>query len=322
MNRPFRLAILDDYQRDAACRAAWSASASRIEAVFFHERFADRDALVEALAEMDGIVAMRERTAFPREVLETLPRLKLLVTTGMANAAIDLGAATDLGVTVCGTASMSAPVVELTWGLILGLVRGVVRDAIDVREGGWQTMVGEDLAGRRLGVLGPGRIGAGVARVGLAFDMDVAAWSPHLTIERARELGVTKAERLEDLMERSDIVSVHLRLTPQSRGLIGREDLALMPTGSFLVNTARSAIVDERALLEAVERGHLKGAALDVFDHEPLPVDSSLRTHPGILSTSHIGYVSAANYSRFYGEALEDVAAFLGGAPVRVLNGG
>lgn len=320
MDRPFRLAILDDYQSAAARCAPWSSLEPRVETTFFHRRFVKASDLVEALTGMAGIVAMRERTAFPRPVLEALPHLRLLVTTGMANAAIDMDAARDLGITVCGTASLSAPVVELTWGLILGLVRGVYADARSVSQGGWQGSVGGDVTGRTLGVLGPGRIGRHVASVGRAFGMEVISWSPNLTDERADSLGVQRCASVDDLLSRSHIVTVHLRLTPQSRGLIGARELSLMQPGSYLINTARAAIVDQDALVEAVVRGQLGGAGLDVFDIEPLPLDSPLRTTDGIVATSHIGYVSEANYAQFYSEALEDVQAFLAGAPVRVLN--
>jgi phosphoglycerate dehydrogenase-like enzyme len=239
----------------------------------------------------------------------------------MRNSAIDRAAAAAHGVVVCGTGSSPVPPTELTWALILGLARHVAAENAALRAGGpWQSTVGVELAGRRLAVLGLGRIGSRVARIGLAFGMDVAAWSPNLTQERADEVGVTRAASLAELVAGADVLTVHLALGDRSRGLLGRAELGAMRPTAFLVNTARSAIVDREALVEALVHDRIAGAGLDVFDREPLPADDVLRTLPNVLATPHLGYVAADNYRRFFGEAVEDIAAFLAGAPVRVLE--
>ncbi|WP_406115211.1 D-2-hydroxyacid dehydrogenase family protein [Kitasatospora purpeofusca] len=316
-----RCAVLDDFQGVATTIADWSPVADRVEVVPFREHPASVAELVAAVADFDIVVTLRERIAFPAEVFERLPRLRLLVASGMRNSVIDRAAARAHGVTVCGTASSSTPPVELTWALLLGLARGLVEESTALRSGGpWQSTVGADLAGRRLGLLGLGRIGAGVARVGLAFDMDVVAWSRNLTGERAAEVGVRRAGSKEELLRESDFVSVHLALGARSRGLLGAPELALMRPDAYLVNTSRAAIVDQEALLAALSAGRIAGAAVDVFDQEPLPAGHPMRTAPRLLATPHLGYVSRDNYRRYYGEAVEDIAAFLAGAPVRVLG--
>ncbi|MFF7588361.1 D-2-hydroxyacid dehydrogenase family protein [Kitasatospora purpeofusca] len=316
-----RCAVLDDFQGVATTIADWSPVADRVEVVAFREHPASVAELVAAVADFDVVVTLRERIAFPAEVFERLPRLRLLVASGMRNSVIDHAAARAHGVTVCGTASSSTPPVELTWALLLGLARGLVEESTALRSGGpWQSTVGADLAGRRLGLLGLGKIGARVARVGLAFDMDVVAWSSNLTGERAAEVGVRRAGSKEELLRESDFVSVHLALGARTRGLLGAPELALMRPDAYLVNTSRAAIVDQEALLAALAAGRIAGAAVDVFDHEPLPADHPMRTAPRLLATPHLGYVSRDNYRRYYGEAVEDIAAFLAGAPVRVLG--
>ncbi|MFE6745054.1 D-2-hydroxyacid dehydrogenase family protein [Kitasatospora purpeofusca] len=316
-----RCAVLDDFQGVATTIADWSPVADRVEVVAFREHPASVAELVAAVADFDIVVTLRERIAFPAEVFERLPRLRLLVASGMRNSVIDHAAARAHGVTVCGTASSSTPPVELTWALLLGLARGLVEESTALRSGGpWQSTVGADLAGRRLGLLGLGRIGARVARVGLAFDMDVLAWSSNLTGERAAEVGVRRAASKEELLRESDFVSVHLALGARTRGLLGAPELALMRPDAYLVNTSRAAIVDQEALLAALAEGRIAGAAVDVFDQEPLPADHPVRTAPRLLATPHLGYVTRDNYRRYYGEAVEDIAAFLAGAPVRVLG--
>ncbi|MFJ4090773.1 D-2-hydroxyacid dehydrogenase family protein [Kitasatospora sp. NPDC089913] len=316
-----RCAVLDDFQGVATTIADWSPVADRVEVVTFREHPASVAELVAAVADFDIVVTLRERIAFPAEVFERLPRLRLLVASGMRNSVIDHAAARAHGVTVCGTASSSTPPVELTWALLLGLARGLVEESTALRNGGpWQSTVGADLAGRRLGLLGLGKIGARVARVGLAFDMDVLAWSSNLTGERAAEVGVRRAGSKEELLRESDFVSVHLALGDRTRGLLGAPELALMRPDAYLVNTSRAAIVDQGALLAALAAGRIAGAAVDVFDQEPLPADDPVRTAPRLLATPHLGYVSRDNYRRYYGEAVEDIAAFLAGAPVRVLG--
>ncbi|GAA3071189.1 D-2-hydroxyacid dehydrogenase family protein [Streptomyces glomeratus] len=313
--------MLDDFQRIATSVADWSPVADRVDVVSFAEHFADEDALAEALAEFDIVVTLRERVPFPGSLLARLPRLKLLVASGMRNSVIDYEAAETHGVTVCGTASSSTPPVELTWALLLGLARGVVEENNALRDGGpWQSTVGADLHGRRLGLLGLGKIGSRVARVGLAFGMEVAAWSKHLTEERAHEVGAERAASLEELLVSSDFVSVHLALGDRTRGLIGARELALLKPTAYLVNTSRAAIVDQDALLAALHEGRIAGAGVDVFDEEPLPAGHPMRTAPRLLATPHLGYVSRANYATYYGEAVGDIKAYLAGEPVRRLR--
>jgi phosphoglycerate dehydrogenase-like enzyme len=272
---------------------------------------------VARLEPFDVVVAMRERTAFPRRVLERLPNLRLLVTTGRKNASVDVAAAGELGITVCGTDSHPTGPVELTWALILATARHVPQEDASVRAGGWQETVGTDLAGGVLGVVGLGRLGERVAKVGQAFGMDVVAWSQNLTYERAAEVGVRKVEK-EELLRTADVVTVHLVLSDRTRGLIGRDELALMKAGAMLVNTSRGPIVDEAALVEALHDGRIT-AGLDVFDTEPLPADHPLRTAPRTVLAPHLGYVTEQTYEVFYRHAVEDVAAFLAGAPLRVI---
>ncbi|GAB2576976.1 D-2-hydroxyacid dehydrogenase family protein [Streptomyces capparidis] len=316
-----RCAVLNDYQDVARSLADWSPVLDRVEVTGFTGHFADEDALAAALRDFDIVVTMRERVPFTASLLARLPRLRLLVTTGMRNSVIDLAAAAEHGVTVCGTASSSTPPVELTWALLLGLARGVVGENTALREGGpWQSTVGADLHGRRLGLLGLGRIGGRVAQVGLAFGMDVVAWSRNLTDERAAEVGVRRAASLEELLAGSDFVSVHLVLGDRTRGLVGARELALMKPTAYLVNTSRAAIVDQDALLAALREGTIAGAGVDVFDVEPLPADHPVRSAPRLLATPHLGYVTEGNYRTYYTQAVEDIRAFLAGEPVRVLG--
>jgi phosphoglycerate dehydrogenase-like enzyme len=316
---PLRIAVLDDYQRASERLADWSRVDPPPEVTVLTSPLPDVDALVRTLRDVDVVVAMRERTAFPRSVLEQLTNLRLLVTTGMVNAAVDLAAAADLGIVVAGTGGLVAPTTELTWGLILAVLRNIPAEDAAVRGGRWQHTVGGDLAGRTLGLLGLGRQGAGVAKVALAFDMEVVAWSRNLTAERARAHGVERVE-LADLLGRADVVSVHLVLSDRTRHLLGRDQLQQMKPGAVLVNTSRGPIVDEAALVEALERGWIAGAGLDVYDLEPLPADHPLTTVPNTVLTPHLGYVTEAMYEVFYREAVEDVAAWSSGRPVRVLT--
>ncbi|GAP52172.1 D-2-hydroxyacid dehydrogenase family protein [Streptomyces azureus] len=318
-----RCAVLDDYQRVATEIADWSAVADDVEVVSFDRHLADEDALAAALADFDIVVTLRERVSFPGSVFARLPRLKLLVASGMRNSVIDYSAAEAHGVTVCGTASSSTPPVELTWALLLGLARGIVEESGALRSGGpWQSTVGADLHGRRLGLLGLGKIGSRVAQVGLAFGMEVHAWSQNLTRERAGEVGVELAPSKEDLLANSDFLSVHLALSDRTRGLLGPAELALLKPTAYLVNTSRAAIVDQDALLAALHEGRIAGVGLDVFDIEPLPADHPMRTAPRLLATPHLGYVSRANYATYYGQAVENIRAYLAGSPVRFLSAG
>ncbi|MFE2725582.1 D-2-hydroxyacid dehydrogenase family protein [Kitasatospora sp. NPDC059327] len=316
-----RCALLDDYQGVATSIVDWSPVTDRVELTAFPEHFGSEDELVRAVGDFDIIVTLRERVAFPAALFARLPRLRLLVASGMRNTVIDHAAARAHGVTVCGTAGSSTPPVELTWALLLGLARGIVAENDALRAGGpWQSTLGADLAGRRLGLLGLGKIGALVARVGLAFGMDVVAWSPNLTEARAVEVGVRRAAGKEELLRGSDFVSVHLVLGDRSLGLLGKEEFAMMKPRAYLVNTSRAAIVDQEALLAALTEGRIAGAAVDVFEVEPLPADHPLRTAPRLLATPHLGYVSGDTYRTYYGQAVEDIEAFLAGAPVRVLG--
>ncbi|MGF7036568.1 phosphoglycerate dehydrogenase-like enzyme [Paenibacillus mucilaginosus] len=316
-----RCAVLDDYQRAAASLADWSSLEDRVEVEFFHEHEDDEDKLAAALERFEIIVIMRERTPFRASLLERLPRLKLLVTTGMRNASVDLAAAAGQGVSVCGTRGNPEPTPELTWALVLGLARRLVPEYQALRSNGpWQSTLGIDLYGKRLGLLGLGTVGSRVARVGLAFGMEVAAWSPNLTAERAAEVGVQLAASKEELLESSDFVSVHLVLGDRSRGLLGREELKRMRPTAYLINTSRAPIVDREALVEALQEGWIAGAGVDVYDREPLPADDVFRTLPNVLTTPHLGYVTERNYRTFYGDAVEDIRAFLAGEPVRKLN--
>jgi phosphoglycerate dehydrogenase-like enzyme len=314
-----RVAILDDYQGVALRLADW-ASLPGADVVAFRDHVADEARVAARLADFDAVVAMRERTPFPRTLIECLPRLRLLVTTGMRNAAIDLRAAADHGTLVCGTGGLPSPTAELTWGLILALVRHVPREDRATRNGGWQETLGTTLAGKTLGVLGLGQLGSRVARVGRAFEMDVLAWSQNLTAERAAAVGATLAGGREELLARADVVTIHLVLSERTRGLLGARELALMRPSAYLVNTSRGPIVDERALIAALEAGAIAGAGLDVYDEEPLPPDHPFRRLPNTVITPHLGYVTEETYRVFYGQALEDVRAFLAGAPVRVLS--
>ncbi|MFF0475080.1 D-2-hydroxyacid dehydrogenase family protein [Streptomyces sp. NPDC004284] len=316
-----RCAVLDDHQGVALASADWGPLADRVDVRVLREHLTDRDALVAAVEDCEILVVMRERTPVDAELLARLPRLRLLITSGMRNASIDLAACKERGVTVCGTASSSAPPTELTWALLLGLARHVPAEARALREGGpWQSTVGADLAGRTLGLVGLGKIGAKMARIGLAFGMEVTAWSPNLTEERAAEHGARLAKDKRDLFATSDFVSLHLVLSERTRGLVGEPELRAMRPSAYLVNTSRAGLVDGGALLRALREGWIAGAGLDVYETEPLPADDPLRTLPNVLALPHLGYVTEGNYGRYFGEAVEDIEAFLAGAPVRELG--
>jgi phosphoglycerate dehydrogenase-like enzyme len=314
-----RVAILDDYQGVARRMADWGRLPAGTEVVVFPDHLADPGAVAARLAEFDIVMAMRERTPFPRALLERLPRLRLLVTSGMRNAAIDLAAAAERGILVCGTGGLPYPTAELTWALVLSLFRRVPAEDRATRAGHWQQTVGLGLNGKTLGVLGLGTLGSRVARVGRAFEMDVIAWSQNLTAQRAAEVGATLVGR-DELLGRADLVTIHLVLGDRTRGLIGARELGLMKPSAYLVNTSRGPIVDEGALVRALRDGTIAGAGLDVFDEEPLPLDHPLRRLPNTVITPHLGYVTEETYRIFFGQALEDVEAFLRGAPVRVLT--
>jgi len=304
-----RIAVLDDYQDAARQSADWG----DLDVTFFADHLADLDALATRLAVFDAVVVMRERTPFPAELFPRLPQLRLLVTTGMVNAAIDFEAAAAAGVTVCGTGMYLSSTTELTWALILSLVRHIPEEDRALRAGRWQTTVGSDLSGRCLGVVGLGRYGSLVADIGRAFGMRVIAWSQNL--DPSRPEWVSK----EDLFRQADVVTVHYKLGPRSVGLVGAAELALMKPTAYLVNTSRGPVVDNGALVAALESGRIAGAAIDVFDTEPLPLDDPLRRAPRTILTPHIGYVTEEAYQIAYSDAVEAIRAFADGTPVRVI---
>jgi phosphoglycerate dehydrogenase-like enzyme len=308
-----RVLVLDDYQDVARTMAPWDQLTTIPEladlTLDVRTSHLDADELSAALATADVVVAMRERTPLPREVLDRAPHLKLLVTTGMRNASIDFDACRERGVEVRGTEGLRTSTAELTWGLILALGRHICAEDQRVREGGWQRTVGFELAGARLGVVGLGNLGAAVARIGLAFGMDVVAWSQNLTAERAAEVGVARVEK-EQLLSTSDIVSLHLKLSERTTGVIGAAELALMKPTAYLINTSRGPLVDDGALIAALREGRIAGAGLDVFDIEPLPADHPLRTLPNTVVTPHIGYVTGATYEIWWRHVVEDIAAW------------
>ncbi|WP_158892138.1 D-2-hydroxyacid dehydrogenase family protein [Amycolatopsis anabasis] len=314
-----KIAILDDYQNVALGLADWDSLGAEIEV--FTEYLGDQDELVRRLAGFEVVVAMRERTRFPAELLARLTDLKLLVSTGRRNAAIDVAAAEKLGILVTATGYLPEPTAEHTWALILAAARNLPAEERSVRDGGWQTGVGVGLSGRTLGLLGLGTLGARVARIGQAFGMHTIAWSQHLTAERAAEHGVTAVSK-EDLFEQADVLSIHLVLSDRTRALVGAKELGAMKPTAILVNTSRGPIIDEPALLEALRGNEIGCAALDVYDTEPLPGDHPLRTCPNTVLTPHIGYVTREVYEIFYRDAVEDIAAYRAGSPIRVMTSG
>jgi phosphoglycerate dehydrogenase-like enzyme len=317
-----RLSILDDYQGVALDMADWSAVRNRgVEIAVERYPFSDEDAVARALADSELVAAMRERTPFSRSVVDRLPKMKLLITTGMRNASFDMAALKDRSVTVCGTGGPGGgneDTAELAWGLILGAARRIAEDHQFMRQGGWQTRIGHRVAGKTLGLLGLGRLGSAVARVGLAFGMKAIAWSQNLTTERAAAQDVERVEK-DELFCDSDILSVHLVLSPRTRGLVGAREIGLMKPSAILVNTSRGPICDTEAIIVALKEGRLAYAGFDVYDQEPLPIDHPLRTAPHVILTPHIGYVTEENYRSSYPQIVENVVAFLDGAPMRVI---
>jgi phosphoglycerate dehydrogenase-like enzyme len=314
-----RIVLLDDYQGIALDYGGWDRVPDEWQIVALEQHLADPDELVEALAEAEIVVAMRERTALPAEILDRLPELKLLITTGMANVAIDVAAARRNGVVVCGTGMHPPGTAELTWGLILALLRKIPSEDAAMRLGGWQNTIGGDLAGSTLGLVGFGRLGKRMAPVAQAFEMEVIAWSQNLEPEEARAAGVEPVEK-GTLFERADIISVHYKLSERSRGVVGTAELAAMKPSAYLVNTSRGPLVDTEALVAALYAGEIAGAGIDVYDSEPLAADHPLRKAPHTVLTPHLGYVTEDTYEAFFGDAVEDVLAYLDGAPVRVID--
>jgi len=314
-----RCAILDDYFNVALKVADWSRLNDRVDVSVFEQPFGSQLAAANALAEFDIICAMRERTSFPRNLFESLPKLKLLLTSGMHNAAIDMEAAKDRGVMVCGTQYGRDPTASLTMGLILELTRGVGRENARMHAGQpWQTFVGMEIEGRTLGIVGLGKLGSKVAQLGQAFGMNVIAWSPNLTPERCKEVGVAYASK-DELFAIADIVTIHVKLSPRSRGLVGRDDLARMKATAYLVNTARGPIVDEAALLESLQQKRIAGAALDVFSVEPLPVEHPFRKLDNVVLTPHLGYATEDGLRGHYHQMVEAIEGWFRGEPVRRL---
>lgn len=317
--RACKVAVLDDYQQVAEGFADWSRLRPEAEITFFHDHPSHPAEVAERLAPFDVVCAMRERTAFDTYMLSSLPALKLLVTTGASNASIDVEAARECGVTVCGTGGVASATPELTWALILAAMRHLPEEVAAVRRGGWQEHVGTGLHGRTLGLLGLGRIGTAVARVGRAFGMHVIAWSANLTATRATEHGVLRVEKAE-LMAGADVLSIHLKLSERTRGLVGAADLALMKPAAWLVNTSRGPIVNEAALIEALQARRIAGAALDVFEIEPLPVEHPFRSLGNVVASPHIGYVTEETYRVFYGQTVENIRAWMDGRPIRLVD--
>jgi phosphoglycerate dehydrogenase-like enzyme len=313
-----RICILDDVERVALGSADW-ASLAADEVVALDRHVSDVDELVALLAPFDVVVAQRERTPLPRAVLERLPSLRLLVTTGVRNAAIDLTACADLGITVCNTGGGGNPVVELAWALLLASVRDVPDRVVSMRAGEWQPTAGRTVEGLTLGLLGLGKTGARMARIAHAFGMDVVAWSENLTDDAAAAHGVRRVTK-HDLFATSDVVSIHTVLSERTRGIVGEPELRAMRPDAWLVNTSRGPVCDEAAVVRACREGWIAGAALDVFDVEPLPADHELRTLPNVVLTPHIGYVTREGLRDWFTGAVEDVAAYAAGAPIRTLT--
>jgi len=314
------IAVLDDYQNVATTMADWSTLQPRARVVFFHDHVSDPAALADRLADFDAVVLMRERTAFDKDLLARLPRLKLLVTVGMWNAAIDLAAARARGVLVSGTPGgerMATP--TLTWALILAATRNIVTEATSVRAGAWQVGLGADISGKTLGVLGLGNIGQAVARIGQAFGMRTIAWSQNLTVEQAAQHGVEFVDK-DALFKQADVLTIHLKLGARTRRLVDAPQLALMKPNAWLVNTSRGPIVSDTALIATLQARRIAGAALDVFDEEPLARNHPYRFLPNVLATPHIGYVTENTYRLAFPAIVEALDAWLNGAPIRLLE--
>jgi phosphoglycerate dehydrogenase-like enzyme len=315
-----RCVVLDDYQNVALKLADWSKVKGDIEVKVFNEHLGGADKVIAALQGFQIIVAMRERTAFPKKVIDALPELKLLITTGMRNASIDTEAAKARGITVCGTGTFGNPTSAIAIGLMLELTRHIGYENARLHSGSpWQTTIGLDLEGMTLGVLGLGKLGARTANIAKAFGMKVIAWGRNLTAEKCREAGVDYAAK-DDLFSQSDFITIHVVLSQRTRGLVCARELGLMKRTAYLINTSRGPIVDEPALIAALREGKIAGAGLDVFDVEPLPLDHPFRKMNNVVITPHLGYVSEQNYRRYFAETVEDIRAFLDGKPARVLS--
>lgn len=314
-----RCAILDDYQNVALANGDWGTLKGEVEVTVFNDHLADEDAVAERLRDFEIVGLIRERTPFPRSLIERLPKLELLISTGFVNASVDAAAARERGVFVAGTPSLPNGTPELTWGLILALARQIPREDRNVREGRWQETVGVPLAGKTLGIVGLGRIGARVAAVAQALGMEVIAWSQNLTAARCEEAGARLVDK-DTLFREADIVTIHLVLSERTTGLVGARELALMKPTAFLINTSRGPIVEEAALIEALGSGRIRGAGIDVYDVEPLPPSHPMRSLPNTVLTPHLGYVEEENYRTYFGTMIENVRAFLDGSPINPLR--
>ena len=313
-----KIAVLDDYQNVAREMADWSRIEAEHEVTFFDQPYEGLEGFTKRLEPFEIVCIMRERSPFSREVIERLPNAKVFVTAGMRNAAIDMEACQERGITVLGTGGSAESTPELAWGMIISLARHIHVENARMREGSWITTLGRDVAGSTLGLIGLGRLGGRMAEIGRVFRMDVIAWSQNLTDERAEAAGVRRVTR-DELFRQSDFISIHYKLGERSKGLVGREELGLMKPTAYLVNTSRGPIVDTEALIEALTEGRIAGAGIDVYDEEPLPADHPLRSCPRTILTPHLGYVTEGTYRAFYGEIVEDIEAWLKGEPVRVL---
>jgi len=315
----YRCAVLDDYQNVALKLADWSKITGDVDVTVFNQHIGGPDEVHRALRDFDIVCMMRERTPFRRNTIEALPNLKLLITTGARNASIDMAAAAERGITVCGTSSFGNPTTGITFGLILELTRRIGFEHARLEAGQpWQVTLGPDIEGMTLGIIGLGKLGVRVAGVAKAFGMKVIAWSPNLTAEKCKEVGVEYASK-EDLFRQADIVTIHVQLGDRSRGLVGVKDIGLMKPTAYIVNTARGPIVDEKALLGALTERRIAGAGLDVFDVEPLPLDHPFRTMDNVVITPHLGYVSLQNYQHYFPDIVEDIRGFIDGKPMRVI---
>jgi phosphoglycerate dehydrogenase-like enzyme len=314
-----RVALLDDYQGIAMRMAEWPRLQGRAEVVSFRKHIPGIEDLARELQDVDCVMLMRERTKFPRALIERLPKLKLIVTAAMWNAIIDMEAASEHGIQVCGTRDLSHAAAELALGMMIGFARNIPTEDHAMRTGGWQLTVGNSLHGKTLGILGLGILGRQMAQYARVLGMRALAWSQNLTPETAREGGATYVSK-DQLFSESDVVSIHLKLSARTRGVVGAADLARMKPSAFLINTARGPIVDEKSLLATLSARQIAGAALDVYDVEPLPADHPFRTLDNVLLLPHIGYVTEENYRLIYGDTLDDIEAFLDGKPLRPLN--
>lgn len=307
-----KIAILDDYQNVALQMADWTALSKRAEVTVFTDHLSDPDAIIRRLEPFDVVCIMRERTLLSRDTIARLPNLKLIASTAFRNAAIDVEAAKERGIAIAHTGYRSTPTIEMTWALILASARNIVDESVSVRSGGWQQGLGEELEGKTLGVLGLGNVGTPVARIGAAFGMKVVAWSQNMTADAAQRAGAELVSK-EQLFEQADILTVHLVLSDRSRGLVGARQLASMKPTAKLVNTSRGPIVDEAALIDVLKHRRIAGAAIDVFDREPLPKDHPFRTLPNVIATPHVGYVARGLYETFYGDTVKNIAQWLDG---------